>query len=202
MKKLTKGLVICEKCGMALINCVCNEAPKIKLKHEFFIITSEKEFIRPSNSAKLFKFSNDSNVHLIKWERNICDKKIEKLIQNKENICLVDPIENEYNVDITINRTEEKLNFILIDGTWKESSKIYRKSDYLHKIPVLFIKNLNNSEYELRNGTFEGGVCTLEIIIEILNRIGESESGEKLNLYFKKFKKRFFATVNGHKFKD
>ena len=78
VKQITKLYESCNKCGLPIINCICNIVPKIETKAKIWILSSEKEFSRPSNTARLLKLVNQKSTELFLWERkNIPEKLID-----------------------------------------------------------------------------------------------------------------------------
>ena len=199
MRKLSSKFDVCQVCRMALLNCICSEAPNIKTDLNFYILTSEKEIYRPSNTAKLLKLASDSNVKIIKWERKNISDEIKKLLNSGEQVYLVYPSENEIIDKVEADKKENKINLIILDGTWNETNKILRKSEYLQKLPRISIDIEEKTNYELRKGAGEGELCTIEVIMELFKKYSEYENSRLLKEYFNLFKRRYFATLCGHK---
>lgn len=63
---------------------------------------------------------------------------------------------------------EEFENIIVLDETWQEAKKIYNKNAYLESAPKAILNTARISDYRLRRSQREGGLCTVECIIEIL----------------------------------
>ena len=78
VKQITKLYESCNKCGLPEMNCICNSVPKLKTNAKIWILSTEREFSRPSNTARLLKLANPESTELILWERT---KAPEKLIQ-------------------------------------------------------------------------------------------------------------------------
>lgn len=204
IKKLSKDMDVCKECGLAIINCICQESPKIDTKYNFYILTTENEIYRPSNTARLLKLADEDSVKIVVWNRTEIHSEIDKILNNGSRTYLVYPLESDNRAnfeEIKESKTGE-VNFIIIDGKWKESAKIIRKSSYLQELPVIEFKNIEKSEYTLRKGAEEGELCTIEVVIELFSKCGEQENGRAMKEYFEKFKKRYYATLNGHKSKE
>ncbi len=69
VKQITKLYESCNKCGLPIINCICDIVPKIETKAKILILSTEREFSRPSNTARLLKLVNPESTELILWER-------------------------------------------------------------------------------------------------------------------------------------
>lgn len=205
IKQITSLYDSCNKCGLPLINCICASASKIKTNAKIWILSTEKEFYRPSNTARLIELVNPDSTELFLWERT---KIPEKLIMNLNNEIyepfLLFPIEN---YETNARKVEYKNTgiipaFIIIDGTWKEARKIFRRSAYLEKLPIISLEPNFNSKYDLRRGAQEGNLCTIEAAIEVLKINGEIENSEVVNEFYNLFLKSYKAGSNGHVISD
>ncbi len=215
VKQITKLYESCDKCGLPIINCICNIVPKIKTKSKIWILSTEREFRRPSNTARLLKLVNPDSTEFFLWERT---KSPEKLIEHINNnffqTYILFPIDddlqekdfinmnlsNNWNIDHKQSKYEISYKtpaFILLDGTWKEAAKMFRRSEYLKNITKISLKPSYNSEYTLRKGASNGELCTVEAAIEILKLNGELENAKIIKDVFDLFMKRFKAGSNG-----
>ncbi|GEQ15877.1 MULTISPECIES: tRNA-uridine aminocarboxypropyltransferase [Clostridium] len=215
VKQITKLYESCDKCGLPIINCICNIVPKIKTKSKIWILSTEREFRRPSNTARLLKLVNPDSTEFFLWERT---KSPEKLIEHINNnffqTYILFPIDddlqekdfinmnlsNNWNIDHKQSKYEISYKtpaFILLDGTWKEAAKMFRRSEYLKNITKISLKPSYNSEYTLRKGASNGELCTVEAAIEILKLNGELENAKIIKDVFDLFMKSFKAGSNG-----
>ena len=202
VKQITKLYESCNKCGLPIINCICNIIPNIGTKAKIWILSTEREFRRPSNTARLMKLVNPESTELILWERTNAPEKLIEYINSEEyEIYILFPIEND---DLSERKFEHKssektLAFIILDGTWKEAAKILRKSDYLKKLSRISLNPIHKSEYTLRRGASEGELCTIEAAIEVLKLNYEFENAQLIKGVFDLFIKSFKAGANGLK---
>lgn len=205
VKQITKLYESCNKCGLPIINCICNTVPKVKTKAKIWIVSLEREIRRPSNTARLLKLVNPESTELVLWERtNIPEKLIETINGGVYDIYLLFPEEND---DLSERKFEFRNSegtpaFVILDGTWKEARKILRKSDYLKSLPRISLSPVNKSEYTLRRGATEGELCTIEAAIEVFKLNYEFENAQLIKGVFDLFIKSFKAGVNGVKLKE
>jgi len=202
VKQITSLYNSCNQCGLPVINCICSTVARIKTNSKIWILSTEKEFYRPSNTARLLKLINPDSTELFLWERT---KVPEKLIANLNNDIyepfLLFPIENN---ETKFNKVESKMAgkipaFIIIDGTWKEARKIFRKSSYLENLPIISLKPSFKSIYDLRRGSQEGNLCTIEAAIDVLRISGEDKYSQVINDFYNLFLKSYKAGLSGHK---
>ncbi|MBZ9609712.1 DTW domain-containing protein [Clostridium estertheticum] len=202
VKQITSLYDSCNTCGLPIINCLCDKAPKIKTNANIWILSTEKEFYRPSNTARILKIVNPHSTEIFLWERTEIP---EKLVANLNNEIyepfLLFPVEN---CEAALRKVEYKNTgkipvFIIIDGTWKEARKIVRRSPYLEKLPIISLKPNYKSKYDLRRGAVDGNLCTIEAAIEVLKLNRELENAQVVNEFYNLFLKSYKAGSSGHK---
>lgn len=201
VKQITKLYESCSKCGLPIINCICNIVPKIETKAKIWILSTEREFSRPSNTARLLKLINPESTEIILWERTNPPKKLIEYINSEDyEIYLLFPVEDDDVLERNFEYKSSRKNraFIILDGTWKEARKILRRSDYLKGLPRISLNPIHKSEYTLRKGASEGELCTIEAAIEILKLNDESEKAQSVKDVFDLFIKSFKAGTAAH----
>jgi DTW domain-containing protein YfiP len=81
--------------------------------------------------------------------------------------------------------------FILLDGTWSEARKIFRKSPYLNALPVLSLHPEQLSRYRLRRSSHAHHFCTSEVAALCLALAGELHAAHTLEAYLDVFSHRY-----------
>jgi DTW domain-containing protein YfiP len=81
--------------------------------------------------------------------------------------------------------------FILLDGTWDEARKMFRKSPYLQNFPVLSLHPEQLSRYKLRRAQSEAHLCTAEVGAMCLAMAEDTQAAEVLNAYFEVFTEHY-----------
>ncbi|MBC7916995.1 MAG: DTW domain-containing protein [Rhodoferax sp.] len=77
--------------------------------------------------------------------------------------------------------------FVLLDATWPEARKMFRKSPYLDKLPVLSLASEQISRYKLRRSRRDDHFCTSEVGALCLELAGESRAAQTLEAYLDVF---------------
>ena len=77
--------------------------------------------------------------------------------------------------------------FILLDATWPEARKMFRKSPYLDKLPVLSLASDQISRYKLRRSRRDEHFCTSEVAALCLDLAGEPLAAQTLEAYLDVF---------------
>ena len=83
--------------------------------------------------------------------------------------------------------TAKRPLFVLLDGTWPEARKMFRKSPYLNHLPVLSLQTEHISRYKLRRSRRDDHFCTSEVAALCLELAGEAHAGEVLTAYLEVF---------------
>ena len=77
--------------------------------------------------------------------------------------------------------------FVLLDATWPEARKMFRKSPYLDPLPVLSLASEQISRYKLRRSKRDDHFCTSEVGALCLELAGESVAAQVLESYLDVF---------------
>ncbi len=77
--------------------------------------------------------------------------------------------------------------FVLLDATWPEARKMFRKSPYLDSLPVLSLQSEQLSQYKLRRSQRDEHFCTSEVAALCLALAGEAHAAETLEAYLDVF---------------
>ena len=77
--------------------------------------------------------------------------------------------------------------FVLLDATWPEARKMFRKSPYLNHLPVLSLQPEQLSRYHLRRSTRMDHFCTSEVGALCLELAGEPQAAQALEAYLDVF---------------
>jgi DTW domain-containing protein YfiP len=83
--------------------------------------------------------------------------------------------------------------FILLDGTWAEARKAFRKSPYLDPLPVLGLDPARLSRYRLRSAWHDHHLCTAEIAALCLEMAGEPDAANRLTAWLDVFSDRYLS---------
>ena len=83
--------------------------------------------------------------------------------------------------------------FVLLDGTWSEARKMFRKSPYLDRLPVLSLQPGTASNYRLRRSSRTDHFCTAEVAAQCLALAGESHAADTLAAYLDVFTAHYLS---------
>jgi len=83
--------------------------------------------------------------------------------------------------------------FVLLDATWSEARKMFRKSPYLDSLPVLSLQAEQLSRYKLRRSKRDDHFCTAEVAALCLELAGDQRAADGLNAYLDVFSQHYLA---------
>ena len=205
IKPINDQYIYCTKCGMLQENCLCEHIKKIDSQVEFWLLTTEKEQFRPSNTGRLLEMVMPNATRSFVWHRLFEPLALMALIESDVyDLYLLFPTDESptYVTQIPEMSLAKKRAYILIDTTWKEARRILRLSPYLIGLQKVSFSEDVQSDYNFRRGAEKGQLCTYEASIEVLKSIGEEGLAkvgkENFDLYLKALK----ATIHGHQMKD
>ena len=86
--------------------------------------------------------------------------------------------------------------FILLDATWTEARKMFRRSPYLDHLPVLSLQPDQISNYKLRRSQRDDHFCTSEVAALCLQLAGEHLAEQTLAAYLDVFTHHYLQARN------
>ena len=205
-KSRGQRLIRCELCQLAQSNCVCSLKRILKSNVGFLLLMYDTEVLKPSNTGKLIAdLIPDTFAYL--WSRTRVEQSLVELInEEKWQPYIVFPAEyagegqKVFQQSIRLE-SERKPLFILLDGSWREAKKMFRKSPYLANLPVLSIdpqSMLGNDyapRYQLRCSAKENQLCTAEVAAQVLNVAGEVNNAKILDAWFDVYSYQYQKSV-------
>jgi DTW domain-containing protein YfiP len=96
----------------------------------------------------------------------------------------------------TAGQAPKRPLFVLLDATWAEAGKMFRKSPYLNQFPVLSLRPEQLSNYRLRRSSRSDHFCTSEVGALCLALAGEPHAAEVLAAYLDVFTHHYLQAKN------
>ena len=93
-------------------------------------------------------------------------------------------------IEVHASTTKRPL-FVLLDATWPEARKMFRKSPYLDKLPVLSLQSDQLSNYKLRRSQRDARFCTSEVAAMCLSLGGDALAEQALEAYLDVFTRHY-----------
>ena len=180
----------CPGCRVMFSHCLCALRPQVPTRAGMCLIMCDIEPLKPSNTGWLIA-DVVPDTFAFGWARTEVDPALLALLADPQwTPHLVFP--GEF-VEATRVVTEvpvvagKRPLFVLLDATWPEARKMFRKSPYLNHLPVLSLLPQQLSRYRLRRSTRDDHLCTSEVASLCLDLSGESQAAWTLEAYLEVF---------------
>ena len=151
------------------------------------------EALKPSNTGWLVA-DVVADTFAFGWARTEVDPALLALLLDKQwQPYLVFPgefVASERVVTVVQTNAEKAIKrplFVLLDATWPEARKMFRKSPYLDNLPVLSLQSEQLSSYKLRRSQRDAHFCTSEVAAMCLALAGDSLAAQALEAYLDVF---------------
>ncbi|NRA55605.1 MAG: DTW domain-containing protein [Gammaproteobacteria bacterium] len=183
----------CPNCRISRKHCICPHCPTCHSQAAFLLLMWDDEVLKPSNTGRLIADLID-DTHAFIWQRTEVDPALLALINDPQyQAFVVFPQEYAHPEQQVVNQVpklaaNKRPLFILLDGTWREAKKMFRRSPYLSNLPLLSINTSSHSDrYRVRKAIADGQMATAEVAAQVLNSFGENDNGAILDLWFDVF---------------
>ena len=190
----------CQRCLLPLKLCLCNTLSPSHAKSRFCLVMFDTEPMKPSNTGRLIADILPETT-AFQWSRTAPPQALLDLVKNPDYQPMV-VFPASYATDtrevIFTPSSGKPPLFIMLDGTWPEARKMFRKSPWLDHLPVISVDLSRLSAYHLREIHAEGQYCTAEVAIALLDLAGDNAAAERLGEHFTRFKTRYLAGKTQH----
>ncbi|MGE8362463.1 tRNA-uridine aminocarboxypropyltransferase [Pseudomonas sp.] len=189
--------VRCPGCRLIPSHCLCAFTPRVPAVSGVCLVMHDVEALKPSNTGWLIA-DVVADTSAFGWLRTVVDPELPALLADPQwQPYLVFPGEyvapervvSEVNVD-----SGKRPLFVLLDATWSEARKMFRKSPYLDGLPVLSLQPEQLSRYRLRRSKRDDHLCTAEVAALCLELAGDQRAADALNLYLDVFSQHYLAS--------
>lgn len=184
----------CIGCMLLPYLCICSLKRTVTTNSAFLLLMYDDEILKPSNSGRLIADLIPDTFAYI-WSRTEPNEDMLALLEDPQwQPIVIFPAEYSQAKRV-ISRDhqlkDKKPLFILLDGSWAQAKKMFRKSPYLDHLPVLSFTPENISRYLVRKAVKENQLATAEVAALALEYIGEQNNSTQLALLFDVFKENY-----------
>lgn len=182
----------CAGCRLLPSHCLCALRPQLTVRAGVCLIMADIESLKPSNTGWLVA-DVVADTFAFGWARTEVDPALIALLADPQwQPYLVFPGEfvDAERVVTNVQPADaqgKRPLFVLLDATWPEARKMFRKSPYLDKLPVLSLQSEQLSSYKLRRSQRDEHFCTSEVAALCLALAGETQAAEVLEAYLDVF---------------
>ena len=186
----------CARCRVIPSHCMCAWRPTVAAKSAMCLVMHDVEPMKPSNTGWLIADVIDQ-TSAFAWSRTEVEPGLLALIADPQwQPYIVFPGEfvapERVVSQVTLEEGKRPL-FILLDATWSEARKMFRKSPYLEHLPVLSLAPEQLSRYKLRRSKRDDHFCTAEVAALCLELADDQVASEVLDAYLDVFSTHYLA---------
>ncbi|WP_145601005.1 tRNA-uridine aminocarboxypropyltransferase [Yersinia frederiksenii] len=191
----------CQGCLLTERFCLCDTIKPQPASSRFCLVMFDTEPLKPSNTGRLIAdILPDTQAFL--WARTEVDPELLAAIQDpRRQPYVVFPEKYAEPERLVLNQlpiSDKPPLFILLDGTWTEAKKMFRKSPYLASLPLLSLNVSNASDYLLREAPRPEQHCTVEVAAALLQQAGDIQAADGLTVHFHYFRQQYLAGKPHH----
>ncbi len=200
----------CPTCRLVASHCLCALRPVLPTHAGVCLLMGDIEALKPSNTGWLVA-DVVSDTWAFGWSRTAVHPDLLTLLADPQwQAYLVFPGEfadparvvtgllptalaNAEDASQRSGAAAKRPLFVLLDGTWSEARKMFRKSPYLDRLPVLSLQPGTASNYRLRRSSRTDHFCTAEVAAQCLALAGETRAGDTLAAYLDVFTAHYLS---------
>lgn len=196
-----KSVARCEECQLASYACICPWRPTLSSRCEFILLMHRNEVFKPTNTGRLIADALPQKTHVFCWSRTEPDAQLLQFLHDKNRQCfIVFPADaanagsSSHDVFTEIPVSEKISTFILLDGTWKQSGRMFHLSQWLDGVPCVSLPISMSRGYSVRKSHQDNYLSTCEAAALCLQMANENQNSETLLNYFQLFNEHYVAT--------
>lgn len=186
----------CPQCRVIDSYCLCAWLPTVVAESGMCLLMYDTEPMKPTNTGWLIA-DVIKDTYAFGWSRVEIDPHLRALLEDPQwQPYIVFPgefVAQERVVSEVAREDGKRPLFILLDATWNEARKMFRKSPYLEKFPVLSLAPEQISRYRLRRSKRDDHFCTAEVAALCLELAGDVSASGVLDAYLDVFSAHYLG---------
>ncbi|OAT30772.1 hypothetical protein M975_2803 [Buttiauxella brennerae ATCC 51605] len=191
----------CQRCLLPLKQCLCETLQPQNARSRFCLVMFDTEPMKPSNTGRLIA-DILPDTEAFQWSRTEPPQALLDLVSSPDYQPMVVFPASYASAGREVLTVPPKSGkpplFIMLDGTWTEARKMFRKSPYLDNLPVISVDLSIVSAYRLREAHADGQYCTAEVAAALLALAGDEHAAVGLTEHFTLFRERYLAGKPHH----
>ncbi|MDO9286370.1 MAG: tRNA-uridine aminocarboxypropyltransferase [Aquabacterium sp.] len=195
----------CAGCRLVPSHCLCALRPQVPTRAGVCLLMADVEPLKPSNTGWLIA-DVVPDTFAFGWARTATDPGLLALLRDPqwqpyvvfpgEYVAPGRVVHSVAPPDPQTGATARRPLFILLDATWAEARKMFRKSPCLDPLPVLSLQPDQISQYQLRRSRRDDHFCTSEVAALCLHLAGEPLAAHTLETYLDVFTHHYLRARN------
>ncbi|MDB5891349.1 MAG: hypothetical protein JWP47_2180 [Polaromonas sp.] len=191
----------CAGCRLRPSHCLCALRPAVQVHAGVCLLMADIEPLKPSNTGWLVA-DVVADTFAFGWTRTDVDAGLLALLRDPQwqpylvfpgefvaaerVVTSLLPVAAHAGASLARDAGKRPL-FVLLDATWPEARKMFRKSPYLDQMPVLSLQSEQLSRYRLRRSQRDEHFCTSEVAGLCLDLAGDVLAAHLLEAYLDVF---------------
>jgi len=180
----------CDHCMMATFTCMCQWRKELDCELQFILIMHRKEVLKPTNTGRLIADLFPNNTQVFLWDRTEPSPELlEAINHSPQNTFVLFPSDTAQPLrEHTAKHREQNnqtMTIVLLDGTWKQATKMMRLSPWLQHLPhaTVTLDTLPMVDF-IRKAQDSDQLSTAQAAAYSLINHGELEAGTALHHSF------------------
>lgn len=170
------GTPRCERCRFSPRWCICAGWQAVTCPLQVDVLIHHREFHRPTSTGRLInRVMPESRGHLFRRE-TLTDRAT--IISPDRELWILHPRGEPLPADAT----PEKLQVLLLDGSWREAARMSMEVSSWGRLVRL--PEAGPGRYQLRTHEHEGKYSTIESLLMLLAALGLDQAEARLRLQF------------------
>ena len=186
----------CAGCRLVPSHCLCSLRPVVPTSAGVCLLMADIEPLKPSNTGWLIA-DVVPDTYAFGWARTevapgllalLADPQWQPLVVFPGEFAQAERVVTTVSACTPGDPAPAKRPLlVLLDATWPEARKMFRKSPYLNHLPVLSLAPEQVSRYVLRRSRRGDHFCTAEVAALCLELTGDSHAAQTLDAYLDVF---------------
>ena len=195
----------CAGCRLLPSHCMCALRPTVLTRSGVCLLMADIEPLKPTNTGWLIA-DVVPDTFAFGWARTETDPALLTLLSDSQwqpyvvfpgEYVAPERVVHSVQPPATLYGAPAKRPlFILLDATWGEARKMFRKSPYLNHLPVLSLQPERSSHYKLRRSRRDDHFCTSEVAALCMDLAGEHLAARTLEAYLDVFTHHYLQAKN------
>jgi DTW domain-containing protein len=183
----------CAGCRLVPSHCICALRCTVPTHCGVCLLMADTEPLKPSNTGWLIA-DVVADTAAFGWARTVVDPALLAMLADPQwqpyvvfpgEFVQADRVVTQ--VQATTQPGGKRPLFVLLDATWPEACKMFRKSPYLDHLPVLSLQPDQLSRYLLRRFRRDDHFCTSEVAALCMQLAGDLQAAQILEAYLDVF---------------
>ncbi|MFT3711309.1 MAG: tRNA-uridine aminocarboxypropyltransferase [Archangium sp.] len=175
----------CRKCFILEAHCICARVPTVQTRTEVIVVRHERESWKSTGTARIAALAMP-NLKFVEY-REDAQPALTELPSVTSGAHLLFPGEGAGPLTQGVTR------LIVLDGTWRQTRKMFGKLPMLHSVPKVALPPAGEAKVmRLRESSFEEGRSTIEAIAEAIALIEGADVAAPLHALHADYVERVF----------